>query len=100
MEDQHPLFPEWTEIHCGICLNRLMGHTLDELRQCAVKSGRRFGETDGYLLPAHLIVHVGDSEARKRVLEETACRTCGKRIPDHTRDAIEACFDKRRYARK
>src|SRR5215469_6654916 len=93
-----PAFPEWRGLRCGICWERLMEHTLEQLRHCAIKSGHRLGATDSYLLPAHLRVEAGPeplTEAQKQVLEGT-CATCGKRILHHTRAGFLACADKQR----
>ena len=95
MEHQGSTFPQWEEIVCGICWKSVIGHSLEELRRCAITSGRRIGETDAYLLPAHLRVYVGDIETQKQVFEAT-CPACGKRFLDHSREQIKACAAKSR----
>jgi len=65
-----PQFPNWTEVRCGICWERLMGHTLEQLRGRAIKSGRRLGETNDYFLP-------GLTGTQEHFYERT-CPTCGR----------------------
>jgi hypothetical protein len=92
-----PRFPDWKELHCGVCWKKLMGHTLGELRHCAFKSGRRFGETEDYLLPAHLSVHVGPAEGLTEIQKhfyEGTCPSCGKRTSNHTLDQFKECLAK------
>ena len=60
---EHAAFPQWEEIVCGICWKSVLERSLEELRHCALRSERRMGETDSYFLPAHLCVHVGNTEA-------------------------------------
>jgi hypothetical protein len=94
-----PQFPSWTEVRCGICWERLMEHTLKQLRGCAIKSGRRLGETNDYFLPAILRVHVGPTgdltETQEHFYEGT-CPTCGKKTFDHTLDQFKECVAKAR----
>jgi len=68
-ELQNPASPDWKEIVCGICWKSVMGHSLEELRHCAIRSGRRMGESERYFLPAHLCVHVENTEAKSQSLD-------------------------------